>query len=67
MDFFDFPRPRFAPVIGGVPYRFSVAAYRGKKRVVIAWFAAEADAKDYLSRCCLDRPHIKFDYLQSLL
>lgn len=66
MDYFDF-RPRFSPVIDSVSYRYSVGAYRGKKRIVIAWFADEAPAKDYLIRCRLERPHIKFDYLQSLL
>ena len=40
MDKFDF-RPRFSPVINSVPYRFSIGAYRGKKRVVIAWFSEE--------------------------
>ena len=67
MDFFDFPRPRFFPIVDGAPYRFSVAAYRGRKRVVIAWFSSEADAKAYLSRCRSDRPYVKFDCLESLL
>ena len=65
MDTFDF-RPRFSPVIDGAPYRFSVAAYRGKKRVIIAWFLDEAPANDYLMRCRLDHPRIKFDVLRSL-
>ena len=65
MDKFDF-RPRFSPVIGSTPYRFSVAAYRGRKRVIIAWFSDEASANDYLIRCRLDHPNILFDVLQSL-
>jgi hypothetical protein len=65
MDAFDF-RPRFSPVINNIPYRFSVAAYRGKKRVVIAWFSDEEPANDYLIRCRLDHPGIKFDTLRSL-
>lgn len=65
MDHFDF-RPRFSPIINDAPCRYSVAAYRGKKRVVIAWFVDEHSAKDYLVRCRLDNPRIKFDYLKSL-
>jgi len=66
MDIFDF-RPRFSPVIDSIPYRFSVAAYRGRKRVVIAWFSEEEPANDYLIRCRLDYPAVKFDCLKSLL
>jgi hypothetical protein len=66
MDYFDF-RPRFSPIIDSIPYRYSVAAYRGKKRVVLAWFAEETAANDYLIRCRRDHPSIKFDCLQSLL
>ena len=66
MDKFDF-RPRFSPVINSVPYRFSIGAYRGKKRVVIAWFSDEEPANDYLIRCRLDYPFIKFDCLRSFL
>lgn len=66
MDFFDF-RPRFSPVIDGISYRFSVAAYRGKKRVVIAWFSDEGPAKDYLVRCRRDHPAVKFDCLRSIM
>ena len=66
MDMFDF-RPRFSPVIDSVPYRFSIGAYRGRKRVVIAWFSDEEPANDYLIRCRLDYPAIKFDCLRSLL
>lgn len=66
MDHFDF-RPKFSPVINDAPCRFSVGAYRGKKRVTIAWFLDEFSAKDYLVRCRRDHPRVKFDYLQSLL
>lgn len=65
MDDFDF-RPRFSPMVDGVSYRYSVAAYRGKRRVIIAWFADECAAADYLVRSRLDHPNIKFDLLQSL-
>lgn len=65
MDIFDF-RPKFAPIIDCVPYRYSIGAYRGRKRVVIAWFSDEVPAKDYLIRCRLDHPRIKFDCLQSI-
>ena len=66
MDRFDF-RPMFSPVVEGTPYRYSVGAYRGKKRVVIAWFSDEIAANDYLVRCRLDRPYVKFDCLRSFL
>jgi len=66
MDLFDF-RPRFSPVVNGCPYRFSIGAYRGRKRVVIAWFSDEAPAEDYLIRCRLDYPAVRFDCLRSLL
>lgn len=66
MDYFDF-RPRFSPVVNSIPYRYSIGAYRGRKRVVIAWFADEISANDYLIRCRLDHPSIRFDCLQSLL
>ncbi len=65
MDYFDF-QPRFSPIINGVPCRYSIGAYRGKKRVVFAWFADETSANDYLTRCRLDYPRIKFDCLRSL-
>lgn len=66
MDYFDF-RPRFSPTIDSIPYRYSIGAYRGKRRVIIAWFADEIPANDYLIRCRLDHPSIKFDCLRSLL
>lgn len=66
MDYFDF-RPRFSPIVNSTQYRYSIGAYRGRKRVVIAWFADEIPANDYLVRCRLDHPGIKFDCLRSLL
>lgn len=66
MDAFDF-RPRFLPVADCGPYRYSIGAYRGRKRVVLAWFSEEAPANDYLIRCRLDRPFVKFDCLKSFL
>lgn len=65
MDRFDF-RPKYSPTINGAPHRYSVGAYRGKKRVIIAWFADEFAAKDYLVRCSRTNPYIKFDCLKSL-
>lgn len=65
MDYFDF-RPRFSPIVNGVAFRYSIGAYRGKKRVVIAWFDDEVSANDYLVRCRLDHPCIKFDCLRSI-
>lgn len=66
MEYFEI-RPRFSPTINGASYRFSIGAYRGCKRVVIAWFFDERPAYDYLVRCRLDNPRIKFDCLKSLL
>jgi len=65
MDRFDF-RPRFAPIINGYPLRYSVAMYRGKKRIVVAWFADESSALEYLARCRRDNPFFKFDCLLSM-
>lgn len=65
MDYFDF-RPRFSPIVDGVPLRYSVGAYRGKKRVTIAWFVDESSANDYLARCRRTNPYIKFDCLKCL-
>lgn len=65
MDNFEF-RPRFSPIVNGVSQRYSVGAYRGRKRVVIAWFADETSANDYLVRCRRTNPYIKFDCLKSL-
>lgn len=65
MDNFDF-RPKFSPIVNGAPHRYSIGAYRGRKRVVIAWFADESPANDYLVRCRHTNPYIKFDCLVSL-
>lgn len=65
MDYFDF-RPRFSPIVNSVSHRYSVGAYRGKKRVIIAWFVDENPANDYLARCRRTNPYIKFDCLKSL-
>lgn len=65
MDRFDF-RPRFSPVVNSTACRYSIGAYRGRKRVIIAWFADEFSADDYLARCRLSHPNVRFDCLQSL-
>lgn len=65
MDYFDF-RPRFSPIVDSVPCRYSVGAYRGRKRVVIAWFSDESPAIDYLARCRRTNPYLKFDCLRSI-
>lgn len=66
MNRFDLLRPRFSPIVGSTSYRYSVATYYRKKRVIIAWFLDEFAAKDFCRRCRFDFPDIKFDYLQSL-
>ena len=65
MDRFDF-RPKYSPVINGAPCRYSIGAFRGRKRVVIAWFVDSVSANDYLTRCRRTNPYIKFDCLVSL-
>ena len=65
MDQFDF-RPKFSPVINNTSYRYSIGAYRGKKRLVLAWFADENSANDYLVRCRRYHSRVKFDCLKSL-
>jgi len=65
MDYFDF-RPRYSLNVNSVPHRYSVGAYRGRKRVIIAWFADETSANDYLVRCRRTNPYVKFDCLKSL-
>lgn len=65
MDYFDFS-PKYSLVIDGAPYRYSIGAYRGRKRVVIAWFADETPANDYLVRCRRTNPYVRFDCLKSL-
>ena len=65
MDEFYF-RPRFSPIVDGNPYRYSIGAYRGRKRVVFAWFVDETSANDYLVRCRRTNPYVRFDCLKSL-
>ena len=65
MYYFD-SRPKFSPIIGSSAFPFSIGAYRGKRRVVIAWFPDKVSANDYLARCRRTNPYIKFDCLQSL-
>lgn len=65
MDYFDF-RPKYSPIISSIPHCYSVGAYRGRKRVIIAWFVDESSANDYLVRCRRTNPYIKFDCLRSL-
>ena len=48
-------------------YRWSVGFYRGRKRVVVAWFEDEFAAANYCKKCRLTRPDFKYDYLQSFL
>ena len=63
MDVFDIPRSR--PFAEGVPLRYSVGFYRGKRRIVIAWFVDESAATDYLLRFRRDHPQFKADLLKS--
>lgn len=65
MDYIDF-KPKYSPVINGAPYCYSIGVYHGRKRVVIAWFADETSANDYLVRCRRTNPYAKFDCFKSL-
>lgn len=65
MDMSDF-RPRFSPIVDSSPYRYSIGVYRGKKRFILAWFADEGSANDYLVRCRRDHSGFIFDCLKSL-
>lgn len=62
-DFRDWVHPAPSP---NRCYRYSVAFYRGKRRVVVAWFEYEREAMDYLARCRSTRPDLKYDYCKSL-
>ena len=46
-------------------YRWSVGFYRGRKRVVVAWFQDKFCAVDYCANCRRSRPDLKYDCLQS--
>lgn len=58
--------PKASPIVGGVPLRYSVAYYRGNRRIVIAWFRDLDEAMDFLERSRRDRPYLKYDLCQSL-
>lgn len=64
MDAFD--TPRSCPSIDGVPLRYSVGFYRGKRRVILGWFIDKDAAIDYLLRFRRDHPRCKADLLQTL-
>ena len=65
MDRFDHA-PRACPIIDGCPLRWSIGFYRGRRRVVIAWFADEKSARDYSCKIRVSYPHLKVDLLKSL-
>ena len=62
-DFRSWVHPSSTPLKN---YRWSVGFYRGRGRVVVAWFEDEASAIDYCNRCRHSRPDFKYDYIQSL-
>ena len=39
---------KYSPVIDGRSFRWSVGKYLGKRRIVVAWFEHEQDARDYV-------------------
>lgn len=47
-------------------FRFSVGYYRGRKRVILAWFLEHHDAQDFAVRLRRDNPRYKIDVLQTL-
>ena len=64
MDYYDVPK--FCPIVSGSPLRWSVAFYRGRRRIVIAWFELESAALRFLEKSRNRRPDLKFDCLESL-
>ena len=64
MDSFYFPKA--SPVVEGVPLRYSVAFYRGRRRIVIGWFQDFDNAMDFLKRSRRSNPHLKYDLCKSL-
>ena len=58
--------PKYSPIIDHRPFRWSCGKYIGRKRVVIAWFDNEADAKDFAERSRYYSPGYKYDYLPSM-
>lgn len=65
MDSFYYPKA--SPIVEGSPLRYSVAFYRGRRRIVIAWFQDFDQAMDFLKRSRRDRPYLKYDLCQSFL
>lgn len=51
----------------GISLRYSVAFYRGRRRIVIGWFQDFNDAMDFLKRSRRDNPFFKYDLCKSLL
>lgn len=64
MDYYG--APKFCPIVSGSPLRWSVAFYRGRRRVVIAWFEFESAALSFLEKARDRRSDLKFDCLKSL-
>lgn len=54
------------PVVDNRPLVWSVGKYFGRHRRVVAWFADEHAARDYVERCKSSNPGWKFDCLKSL-
>lgn len=65
MDYYD-QTPKACPFVEGRPLRYSVGWYRGRKRVVSAWFADKQAALCWLNLAKAGYPHLKFDLLESL-
>lgn len=62
----DFWRVPAKKIDGMRYYRFSVGYYRGKHRVVCAWFEDRVCALDYAMRLAGDKPYLKVDVVESL-
>lgn len=58
--------PKASPIVEGVPLRYSVAYYHGRRRIVIAWFRDLDKAMDFLERSRRYRSYIKYDLCKSL-
>lgn len=62
----SFYYPKASPIVEGIPFRYSVAFYRGRRRVVIAWFQDYGGAMEFLRRSRRVNPHLKYDLCRSM-
>lgn len=64
MDAFDLLK--VAPLAPNRFIRYSVGCYKGRKRIVVAWFEDESRAVAYREYLAGRFPRLRFDYLRTL-